>query len=103
METVRFSPSGEYVAVSGNDGRLKIYESATNKFLQEFVSSSHLTEVCNCLEWAPNSRKAQQVRSYILYWTFLRNRGVMVINFWSFFRWAGRKRRNWWKWREILL
>ncbi|CAG7825086.1 unnamed protein product [Allacma fusca] len=60
MEVVRFSPSGEYLAVSGSDGHLRLWETATNKLWHEFIPSSHLAATCTCLEWAPTYQENGQ-------------------------------------------
>ncbi|CAL8090103.1 unnamed protein product [Orchesella dallaii] len=55
MEVSRFSSSGEYLGVSGTDGRLRIWDTSTSVLKQEFVPSSHLTATCTCIEWAPTT------------------------------------------------
>jgi len=59
MEKVRFSPSGELLAVSGSDGRLRIWETGSNTLKQELIPSSHLAATCTCLEWAPSVPPSQ--------------------------------------------
>lgn len=57
MEKAKFSPGGEFLSVSGSDGRLRIWETKDKSSLlkQEFVPSAHLSATCTCLEWAPSS------------------------------------------------
>lgn len=57
MEVARFSPGGTYLGVSGADGRLRLWDTATSVLKQEFVPSSHLTATCTCLEWSPCSNQ----------------------------------------------
>ncbi|XP_043279582.1 WD repeat-containing protein 43 [Venturia canescens] len=46
-----FSPDGQYWANCGNDGKLKIWETATNRLKQEYVPKSHLASPCSVLGW----------------------------------------------------
>jgi len=55
MEKPRFSNNGEYLAVAGGDGRLRIWETASCTVKQEFIPSSHLSATCTCIEWSPSS------------------------------------------------
>jgi len=53
MDQVKFSDTGAYVALSGSDGRLRIWDTATSTLKQEFTPASHLSAGCTCLEWSP--------------------------------------------------
>lgn len=47
----QYSPDGKYFAQLSTDGKLKIWESATSTFLQEFTPDYHLTSPCTCLHF----------------------------------------------------
>jgi WD40 repeat protein len=53
-ERAAFSPGGQYLAASGSDGRLRIWDTGTSTLKEEFVPSSHLTATCTALEWSPS-------------------------------------------------
>ena len=48
-----FSSTGDYLAYSGFDGVLKIWETATGNSVADFSPSQHLTATCTCLQWGP--------------------------------------------------
>ncbi|XP_014663435.1 PREDICTED: WD repeat-containing protein 43-like [Priapulus caudatus] len=48
-----FSPSGEYLAYSSPDGRLKLWETSTGTLQQEYTPASHLSATCTCICWCP--------------------------------------------------
>ncbi|KAJ7340982.1 hypothetical protein JRQ81_004298 [Phrynocephalus forsythii] len=50
-----FSPQEErrFLALSGPDGRLRVWETASNRLHHEYVPSAHLSAACTCLAWAP--------------------------------------------------
>ncbi|KAK2150432.1 hypothetical protein LSH36_405g01017 [Paralvinella palmiformis] len=47
------SSDGEYLAISGADGVLKLWETSTGSLSQEYVPTSHLSATCTCLSWGP--------------------------------------------------
>ncbi|KAK2586858.1 hypothetical protein KPH14_009796 [Odynerus spinipes] len=46
-----FSQDGQYFAYCGNDGKLKIWETATSRLKQEYVPNLHLQSPCSVLCW----------------------------------------------------
>ncbi|XP_076243474.1 WD repeat-containing protein 43 [Calliopsis andreniformis] len=46
-----FSSDSEYFAYCGNDGKLKIWDTATGRLKQEYVSNFHLSFPCCALAW----------------------------------------------------
>jgi len=54
------SSDGEYLAISGADGVLKLWETSTGSLSQEYVPTSHLSATCTCLSWGP--RRHARVR-----------------------------------------
>ncbi|KAM4786490.1 WD repeat-containing protein 43 isoform 2-T2 [Cyanocitta cristata] len=49
-----FSPRGcRLFAVSGPDGRLRVWDTAGSRLQHEYVPSAHLSAACTCLAWAP--------------------------------------------------
>lgn len=58
-----FSRDGKYLAYCGNDGKLKIWETATNRLKQEYVPNLHLSSPCSVLEWITVSHQSANVSS----------------------------------------
>uniref|UniRef100_A0A8D0BCR8 WD repeat domain 43 n=2 Tax=Salvator merianae TaxID=96440 RepID=A0A8D0BCR8_SALMN len=49
-----FSPQERrFLALSGPDGRLRVWETASSRLHHEYVPSAHLSAACTCLAWAP--------------------------------------------------
>ncbi|XP_061480943.1 WD repeat-containing protein 43 [Rhineura floridana] len=49
-----FSPHEQrLLALSGPDGRLRVWETASSRLHHEYVPSAHLSAACTCLAWAP--------------------------------------------------
>lgn len=48
-----FSPKGEYLAYTGLDGVLQIWDTASGNSIANFTPSKHLTATCTCLQWGP--------------------------------------------------
>ncbi|KAL8185587.1 UNVERIFIED_CONTAM: hypothetical protein K2H54_055337 [Gekko kuhli] len=49
-----FSPSERrFLALSGPDGRLRVWETPSSRLQHEYVPSAHLSAACTCLAWAP--------------------------------------------------
>ncbi|XP_020648748.2 WD repeat-containing protein 43 [Pogona vitticeps] len=49
-----FSPhERRFLALSGPDGRLRVWETASSRLHHEYVPSAHLSAACTCLAWAP--------------------------------------------------
>lgn len=49
-----FSPRDRrFFAISGPDGRLRVWETANSRLQHEYVPSAHLSAACTCLAWAP--------------------------------------------------
>ncbi|MGH0148332.1 UNVERIFIED_CONTAM: hypothetical protein FKN15_012439 [Acipenser sinensis] len=49
-----FSPkSHQYLALSTQDGRLRLWDILSNTLYQEYVPSAHLSATCTCLTWGP--------------------------------------------------
>lgn len=49
--STQFSKDGKYFAQIATDGKIKIWETATSTFKQEFTPNLHLTTPCTCLHW----------------------------------------------------
>lgn len=54
MMSSQFSKDGKYFAKITADGKVKIWETSTNTFKQEFTPNLHLTSPCTCLYWIHN-------------------------------------------------
>ncbi|KAJ6666855.1 hypothetical protein lerEdw1_018857 [Lerista edwardsae] len=49
-----FSPGERrLLALSGPDGRLRVWDTPSSRLQQEYVPSAHLSAACTCLAWAP--------------------------------------------------
>lgn len=49
-----FSPKERrLLALSGPDGRLRVWETPSSRLQHEYVPSAHLSAACTCLAWAP--------------------------------------------------
>ncbi|XP_048368233.1 WD repeat-containing protein 43 [Sphaerodactylus townsendi] len=49
-----FSPRDRrLLALSGPDGRLRVWETPSSRLQHEYVPSAHLSAACTCLAWAP--------------------------------------------------
>lgn len=49
-----FSPHDRrFLAVSGSDGRIRVWDAASSRLQHEYVPSAHLSAACTCLAWAP--------------------------------------------------
>ncbi|XP_062324977.1 WD repeat-containing protein 43 [Osmerus eperlanus] len=49
-----FSPkSRQYLALCAQDGRLRIWNTESKTFHQEYVPSAHLSATCTCIAWGP--------------------------------------------------
>ncbi|MGH0153358.1 UNVERIFIED_CONTAM: hypothetical protein FKN15_040955 [Acipenser sinensis] len=49
-----FSPkSHQYLALSTQDGSLRVWDTQSNTLYQEYVPSAHLSATCTCLAWGP--------------------------------------------------
>ncbi|XP_054845131.1 WD repeat-containing protein 43 [Eublepharis macularius] len=49
-----FSPNERrLLALSGPDGRLRVWETPSSRLQHEYVPSAHLSAACTCLAWAP--------------------------------------------------
>ncbi|KAG7271778.1 hypothetical protein CRUP_002045, partial [Coryphaenoides rupestris] len=49
-----FSPkTRQYLALCGQDGRLRIWNSDSKTLHQEYVPSAHLSATCTCIAWGP--------------------------------------------------
>ncbi|XP_028653197.2 WD repeat-containing protein 43 [Erpetoichthys calabaricus] len=49
-----FSPGQhQYLALSAQDGRLRIWDTSNNTLHQEYAPSAHLSATCTCLAWGP--------------------------------------------------
>lgn len=46
-----FSPDLELLAVCDRNGKLKIWETSTNRLQQEYVPNLHLDAPCTALQW----------------------------------------------------
>ncbi|KAL3174372.1 hypothetical protein MRX96_040957 [Rhipicephalus microplus] len=57
-ESVAVSDSGEYLAHSSSDGRLKLWDTSTGRLKQEYTPSAHLSAKCTCLSWGPTRQQA---------------------------------------------
>lgn len=55
----RFSKDGKYFAQLSQEGKLKIWATATSSFEQEFTPDFHLTSPCTCLHFLHEEQKTQ--------------------------------------------
>lgn len=46
-----FSQNGQYYAFCGNDGKLKIWETASGRLKHEYTPNRHLSSPCSVIEW----------------------------------------------------
>ncbi|KAL0116118.1 hypothetical protein PUN28_011170 [Cardiocondyla obscurior] len=46
-----FSQDGQYYALCGNDGKLKIWETASGRLKHEYTPNRHLSSPCNVIGW----------------------------------------------------
>ncbi|XP_011642160.1 WD repeat-containing protein 43 [Pogonomyrmex barbatus] len=46
-----FSRDGQYYAFCGNDGKLKIWETASGRLKHEYTPNRHLSSPCSVIEW----------------------------------------------------
>lgn len=51
---LQFSKDGKYFAYISTDGKLKIWDTISNNFEQEFTPDYHLTSPCTCLQFVPS-------------------------------------------------
>lgn len=51
---LQFSKDGKYFAYISTDGKLKIWDTVSNTFEQEFTPDYHLTSPCTCLHFIPS-------------------------------------------------
>ncbi|XP_066598472.1 WD repeat-containing protein 43-like [Prorops nasuta] len=56
-----FSSDGQYLAYCGNDGKLKIYETATDRLKQEYTPNLHLSSPCSVLCWISVSQQSTSI------------------------------------------
>ncbi|KAF2897424.1 hypothetical protein ILUMI_08750 [Ignelater luminosus] len=59
----QFSKDGKYFAQFSNDGKLKIWETSTSTFEQEFTPDFHLTSPCTCLHFIQQDSDSKQNHS----------------------------------------
>ncbi|XP_018566878.1 WD repeat-containing protein 43 [Anoplophora glabripennis] len=52
---LQFSKDGKYFAYISTDGKLKIWDTISNNFEQEFTPDYHLTSPCTCLHFLPSN------------------------------------------------
>ena len=53
-----FSQDGQYYAHCGNDGKLKIWETASGRLRQEYTPNRHLSSPCSVIEWISASQQS---------------------------------------------
>lgn len=46
-----FSQDGQYYAFCGNDGKLKIWETASGRLKHEYIPNRHLSSPCSVIGW----------------------------------------------------
>ncbi|KAJ8920002.1 hypothetical protein NQ315_006532, partial [Exocentrus adspersus] len=51
---LQFSKDGKYFAFISTDGKLKVWDTVSNSFEQEFTPDFHLTSPCTCLHFVPS-------------------------------------------------
>lgn len=51
MAEAAFSEDGKYYSTISQDGRLKIWDTETNVFKQEYTPDLHLSSPPSCLQW----------------------------------------------------
>ncbi|XP_015112063.1 WD repeat-containing protein 43 isoform X2 [Diachasma alloeum] len=56
-----FSSNQQYWAFCGNDGKLKIWETATSRLKQEFVPNLHLSSPCSVIGWITVGQQSTSV------------------------------------------
>lgn len=58
---LQFSSDGKYFAQLTNDGKLKVWDTTSGTFEQEFVPDFHLTSPCTCLHFVNKSESYSKV------------------------------------------
>lgn len=58
---LQFSKDGKYFAYISTDGKLKIWDTVSNNFEQEFTPDYHLTSPCTCLHFLPSNSDTNTV------------------------------------------
>ncbi|XP_043502426.1 WD repeat-containing protein 43-like [Polistes fuscatus] len=70
-----FSQDGQYFAHCGIDGKLKIWETATNRLKQEYIPNLHLNSPCSVLCWISVNIQATNAAS--LPWKKRKRKGIV--------------------------
>ena len=52
-EKLKFSPTGQELAITTHDGRMTIWDAQTRQIKHQYIPSKHLSAVCTCLSWMP--------------------------------------------------
>ena len=52
-EKFKFSPGGQELALTTNDGRMHVWDAQTGQIKHQYIPSKHLSAVCTCLSWMP--------------------------------------------------
>ncbi|KYN01104.1 WD repeat-containing protein 43 [Cyphomyrmex costatus] len=60
-----FSQDGQYYAFCGNDGKLKIWETASGRLKHEYTPNRHLSSPCSVIGWILPSPKKRRRRKSI--------------------------------------
>lgn len=53
-----FSPDGQYYAYCGNDGKLRIWETASGRLRHEYIPNQHLSSPCSVIGWVLVSQQS---------------------------------------------
>lgn len=57
----KFSENGQYFAHISADSKLRIWNTLSNTFEQEFTPDFHLTSPCTCLQFLPATQPFNNV------------------------------------------
>merc|ERR1712226_885581 len=52
-EKLKFSPTGQELAITTHDGRMTIWDAQTRQIKHQYIPSKHHSAVCTCLSWMP--------------------------------------------------
>lgn len=81
-----FSPDGQYYAYCGNDGKLKIWETASGRLRHEYIPNQHLSSPCSVIGWILVSQQSAgnaSVKRHVL--SRARHAAPLVRSFYALF------------------
>lgn len=65
-----FSPDSSFLAICSDDGKLKIYETHTNRLKLEYVPNLHLSSPCSAITWIKASSQTNNPVSHVCFTQF---------------------------------